>query len=77
MYGKEELIKKIILTDLDSKDNTYKMLKKFQKDNTYVQVSTWKDCKNIIDIIDEVWKNKEKLTKLKKTGKKSGKKYKK
>ena len=54
MYGKEDIIKKIILTDLDSKDETLKALKQFQKENEYVQVSTWKDCKNIIDMIDDV-----------------------
>ena len=54
MYGKEEEIKKVILTDLDSKDNTLKSLKEFKKENGYVSVSTWKDCKEIIDMIDDV-----------------------
>lgn len=53
MYGKEDSIKKVILTDLDSKDNTLKSLKKFNKDNKYVKVSTWRDCKEIIDAIDD------------------------
>lgn len=54
MYGKEDVIKKVILADLDSKDNTLKTLKNFKQENTYVNVSTWKDCKEIMDIIDEV-----------------------
>jgi len=54
MYGKEDSIKRIILTDLDSKDNTLKSLKKFKKDNKYVKVCTWKECKDIIDTIDDV-----------------------
>ena len=54
MYGKEDVIKKVILTDLDSKDNTLKTLKNFKKENEYVNVSTWRDCKEIMDIIDEV-----------------------
>lgn len=54
MYGKEEEIKKVILVDLDSKDNTLKKLKKFKKENEYVTVSTWKECKEIIDMIDDV-----------------------
>ena len=54
MYGKEDVIKKIILTDLDSKDNTLKTLREFKKENDYVNVSTWKDCKEIIDTIDDV-----------------------
>ncbi|MCI9365186.1 MAG: hypothetical protein HFJ54_00705 [Clostridia bacterium] len=53
MYGKEESIKKVILTDLGSKDKTLKSLKKFEKDNKYVEVSTWKRCKEIFDIVDD------------------------
>ena len=54
MYGKEDEIKKVILTDLDSKDNTIKKLKEFKKENEYVKVSTWKECKEIMDMIDDV-----------------------
>ena len=53
MYGKEDIIKKVVLTDLDSKDNTFKTLKNFKKENSYVNVSTWKDCKDIMDTIDD------------------------
>lgn len=53
MYGKEEAIKKVILTDLDSKDNTMEVLRKFKKQNEYVNVSTWKECKEIIDMIND------------------------
>lgn len=53
MYGKEDVIKKVILTDLDSTDKTLKKLKQFQKENTYLQVASWRECKNIIDLIDE------------------------
>ena len=54
MYGKEDVIKKVIVTDLDSKDNTLKALKKFKKENRYIEVSKWKECKEIIDLIDDV-----------------------
>ena len=53
MYGKEETIKKVILTDLDSKDDTLKHLKNFKKENEYVEVSKWRDCKEIIDMVDD------------------------
>lgn len=53
MYGKEETIKKVILTDLDSTDKTMKKLKQFQKENPYIQVANWRKCKNMIDLIDE------------------------
>ena len=54
MYGKEDVIKKVIVTDLDSKDNTLRALKKFKKENRYIEVSKWKECKEIIDVIDDV-----------------------
>lgn len=53
MYGKEDAIKKVILADLSSKDKTLKKLKNFQKENEYVTVSTWRRCKDIIDMIDD------------------------
>lgn len=53
MYGKEDSIKKVILTDLDSRDKTMKKLKAFKKDNEYIKVATWRECKDIIDLIDE------------------------
>ncbi len=53
MYGKEKTIKKVILADLDSKDNTLKILKEFRKENKEVNVSSWKECKEIMDIIDD------------------------
>lgn len=53
MYGKEEIIKKVIVTDLDSVDGTMKVLRRFQKENEYIIVSKWKECKDIIDMIDE------------------------
>ena len=54
MYGKEDMIKKVILTDLDSGDNTLSILKEFKKENEYVNVSTWKDCKEIIDTVEDI-----------------------
>ena len=48
MYGKEDIIKKVILTDLDSRDDTFKSLKSFKKENEEVNVSKWKECKEIM-----------------------------
>ena len=53
MYGKEECIKKIILTDLDSTDKTMEKLKHFEKENDNVKVTTWRKCKETIDLIDD------------------------
>ena len=53
MYGKEENIKKVILTDLDSHDKTMQMLKELKQDEDSVKVDTWKECKNVMDMIDD------------------------
>lgn len=57
LYGNDELIKEIIVTDLESKDKTMEILDKLQKDYDTVQVSDWKEAKNKLDIIS----NKEKI----------------
>ena len=54
LYGKEEFIKDIIVTDLNSTDNTKEIVKKMSIDYEYVKVTNWKECKDIIDNIDEV-----------------------
>ena len=53
IYGKEELISEVILTDLDSKDDTMKILNKFGKDYEYVKVINWQECKEVLDNINE------------------------
>ena len=53
MYGKEDIIKKVILTDLDSTDRTMQKLKGFKGKQEYIKVATWKKCKEIMDLIDE------------------------
>lgn len=53
LYGKEEYIKEIIVTDLDSKDNTIEILNRMQKDYDCIKVVNWRECKDIVDNIDE------------------------
>ena len=53
MYGKEDIIKKVILTDLESTDKTMQKLKELKRENEYIEVLTCKKCKDIIDMIDE------------------------
>lgn len=54
MYGKEEYIKNIIVTDLDSKDETIHILNKLQKDYECIKVTNWKECKEVIESIKNV-----------------------
>ena len=53
LYGKEDVINHVILTDLDSSDNTMKKLKSFERENDGVKVLSWRKCKKIVDLIDE------------------------
>ena len=51
MYGKEECVKDVIVTDLDSTDDTMKILNKLSKDYDNIKVTNWKECKEVIDSI--------------------------
>ena len=53
MYGKEECVKDVIVTDLDSTDDTMKILSKLNKDYDEIKVVNWKECKEVIDNIKE------------------------
>ena len=53
MYGKEESVKDVIVTDLDSTDDTMKILSKLSKDYDEIKVVNWKECKEVIDNIKE------------------------
>ena len=49
LYGSENYVSKIIVTDLDSTDNTKKILNLLQKDYEFIKITNWKECKDIID----------------------------
>ena len=53
MYGKEDCVKDVIVTDLDSTDGTMKILNKLSKDYDEIKVVNWKECKEVIDNIKE------------------------
>ena len=53
LYGKEELVKDVIVTDLDSTDDTMKILEKLSKDYSEIKVVNWKECKEVIDSVKE------------------------
>ena len=53
LYGKEEEVKDIIVTDLNSTDRTKEILNKLSTDYEYVKNTNWKECKQLIDNIDE------------------------
>jgi len=55
IYGKEEFIKDIIITDLDSKDETPIILDKLHKEYNELKIANWKECKEVIESIKNVW----------------------
>ncbi len=54
LYGKEENIKDIIVVDLNSTDETKEIIEKLSHDYENIKVSNWRDCKEILDSVDEV-----------------------
>ena len=54
IYGKEEFIKDIIITDLDSNDETPIILNKLQKEYNELKVINWRECKEVIENIKNV-----------------------
>lgn len=54
IYGKEENVKDIIVTDLGSDDDTLKILEKLSKDYDCIKIADWKDCKEVIDSVNKV-----------------------
>ena len=53
LYGKEEYLKNIIVADLKSNDKTKEIAKKLEKEYDCLKVTNWKECKDIIDNINE------------------------
>ena len=54
LYEKEDYLKNIIVTDLESSDNTKEILKKLSNDYEIIKVANWKECKDLIDNINQV-----------------------
>ena len=53
LYGREEDFKNIIVADLESTDNTKEISKRLSKDYDCLKVLNWKECKEIIDNVNE------------------------
>ncbi len=54
IYGKEENIKDVIVVDLNSTDETKSILEKLSTDYNEIKMSNWRECKELIDSIDDV-----------------------
>ena len=53
IYGKEE-INNILVVDLNSKDNTKKIVENLSKEYEKIKLLSWKECKELIENIKEV-----------------------
>ena len=53
VYGKEEYIKDVLVTDLNSNDETLEIIKRLQKEYKEIKIINWKTCKEIIDNIED------------------------
>ena len=53
LYGREDYLKNIIVADLESTDNTKDITRKLSKDYEVLKVTSWKECKEIIDSVNE------------------------
>lgn len=54
IYGKEEFIKDIIITDLDSNDETPIILDKLKREYKELKITNWRECKEVIESIKNV-----------------------
>ncbi len=53
LYGREETFKNIIVADLESTDNTKQIAKTLAKDYQVLKVTSWKECKEVMDNVDQ------------------------
>ena len=52
IYGKEE-VKNILVVDLNSKDNTKKIIEKLEKEYEQINLLNWKEFKELLENIKE------------------------
>lgn len=52
LYGKEEMVKDIMVVDLGSTDDTIKILHKMEEDYPYIKVTNWKEYKELMENIN-------------------------
>ena len=52
LYGKEDYVENVIVTDLDSVDNTKAILENLSKDYDEIKVVGWDECKKMLDNLE-------------------------
>ena len=54
LYGREDVLKNIIVADLESKDKPKEIAKKLSNDYEVLKVTSWNECKDIMDSVDDI-----------------------
>ena len=54
IYGREEMVKQIIVADLGSSDQTKEIVEKIEKEYSQIKSTNWDECKEIVDNINEI-----------------------
>lgn len=54
LYGKDEYVENIIVSDLNSNDKTKEIIVKIAKDYDCIKNLDWKECKDIIDNVEKI-----------------------
>lgn len=52
LYGKENCIKNVIVTDLGSTDKTKEIVEKLEADYKFINVMNWRNCKELIESVN-------------------------
>ena len=53
LYGREDYLKNIIVADLKSEDKTKEIAKRLSLEYECLKVTSWRECKDIIDNVDQ------------------------
>ena len=53
LYGREDYLKNIIVADLKSQDKTKEIAKKLSYEYECLKVISWKECRDLMDNVDE------------------------
>ena len=53
LYGRDDYVKNIIVTDLKSEDNSKEIIKRLSEEYECLEVVNWKECKEIMDSVDD------------------------
>ena len=53
LYGKDDYVKNIIVTDLKSTDSSKEIIERLSEEYECLEVVNWKECNEIMDSVDD------------------------